>query len=376
MREAGIMRLLLTGGGTAGHINPAIAIANCFCQREDNVEIMFIGTAAGLETELVPHAGYDLELIKIHGFDRSLTFKNFKNVCELIPAIRKADKIIKKFKPDVVVGTGGYVSGPVLYAAAKRKIPTLVHESNAFPGITTKILSNYVDKVALGVEDAKKFLKKTDNTILTGTPVRPSLLGRDQFEARRELSLDKRPFIVIFGGSLGARDFNKALADWIATSDKIDNYQILMGTGKANQYQAVMDRLKENGVNIESMPNITINEYIYNMDVAMNAADVVISRAGASTLCELTALGKPAILVPSPYVTDNHQEYNARAVENAGGAKVILEKDFNPDTISGALNEMLSGDVLAKMKKSSKAVGHHAYAIDVLYREIKGLTNK
>ncbi len=370
------MRLLLTGGGTAGHINPALAIANCFCEREENVEVMFIGTAAGLETELVPRAGYALELIKIHGFDRSLTLKNFKNICELIPAIHASDKIIKKFKPDVVVGTGGYVSGPVLYAAAKRKIPTLVHESNAFPGITTKILSNYVDKVALGVEDAKKFLKRTDNTILTGTPVRPSLLGKNQFEARRELGLDERPFIVIFGGSLGARDFNKALADWVATSDKINDYQILMGTGKANQYQAVMERLKEKGADITKMPDLTINEYIYNMDVAMNAADVVISRAGASTLCELTALGKPAILVPSPYVTDNHQEYNARAVENAGGAKVILEKDFNPETISDALNEILNKETLALMKKSSKAVGYHANAIDVLHNEIKGLVNK
>lgn len=370
------MRLLLTGGGTAGHINPALAIANCFCQREENVEAMFIGTAAGLETELVPRAGYELKLIKIHGFDRSLTFKNFKNLCEIIPAICAADKIIKDFKPDVVVGTGGYVSGPVLFAAAKRKIPTLVHESNAFPGITTKILSKYVDKVALGVEDAKKFLKRTDNIILTGTPVRPSLLGKDTFVARRELGLDERPFIVIFGGSLGARDFNKALADWIATDNKIKDYQILMGTGKANQYEAVMARLTEQGADVSSMPNVTVNEYIYNMDIAMNAADVVISRAGASTLCELTALGKPAILVPSPYVTDNHQEYNARAVENAGGARVILERDFSPETISKTLEEILNKDTLATMKKSSKAIGHHAGAIDVLYREVKDIMKK
>ena len=366
------MRLLFTGGGTAGHINPAIAIANCFKNREDNIEIKFIGTSEGLETGLVPKSGYDLELIKIHGFDRSISFKNLKNICELPKAIYNADKIIKEFKPHAVIGTGGYVSGPVCYASSRRKIPTLVHESNAFPGITTRILSNYVDVVALGVEEAKKFLKKTDNVKVTGTPVRESLLETNEFDARRELKLDSRPFIVIFGGSLGASGFNKEIVDWICSSDKIKDYQIMFGTGKNNQYDMVLERFKEKGVDINSISNVVVSEYIYNMDVVMNGADVVISRAGASTLCELTALGKPSILVPSPYVTDNHQEHNARALERVGGARVVLEKDMCPDSIQKTLDEVLNKDSLSKMKIAAKKAGH-IDALDVLYNQIKSM---
>lgn len=370
------MRLLFAGGGTAGHINPALAIANYFSEKEKGTEVRFVGTEEGLETGLVPRNGYPLDLIRVHGFDRSLTLRNFKNLMELPPAVHRAAKIIKSFRPDVVVGTGGYVAGPVLYAAARRHIPTLIHESNAFPGITTKILSRYVDTVALGVEDAKQYLGKAKNIVVTGTPLRPSLLTLDEFSARRKLGLDSRPFLVIFGGSLGARDFNRTVVDWISKTAKSGAYQIMMGTGKLHQYDEVMARFRENGLDLKSLPHVTVDEYIYNMDVVMQAADLVISRAGASTLCELTALGKPAVLVPSPYVTGNHQEHNARAVERGGGAKVILEKDFTPESLDSVVTALAGNrKVLGAMKSASAAMGHPD-ATEVLYREVKKLVSR
>ncbi len=352
------MRILFAGGGTAGHINPALAIANRFKEIQADTEVHFVGTGEGLEVSLIPHSGYTLDTIKVHGFERRLSFNTVKNLLEIPGAVRASKKIIKKFKPDVVVGTGGYVCGPVLYAAAKMGVPTLVHESNAFPGITTKILSGYVDTVAIGIEAAGNHLPKSRNTVFTGNPVRPSILTVDSFDARRRMGLDERPFILIFGGSLGARDFNAGVVDWISDIADCGRYQILMGTGKLNQYDAVISRFEKNGINPKKYKDITVNEYIYDMDITMNAADLVISRAGASTLAELTAIGKPAILVPSPYVTDNHQEHNARAVEKGGGAVVILENDFNAKSISRAVSEITSDkERLAQMKKASAGMG-------------------
>lgn len=352
------MKILFAGGGTAGHINPALAIANYIKEKEENFEVHFVGTSEGLEAGLIPHSGYALDLIKVHGFKRKLNFGTVKTMLEIPGAVAASKKIIKKFKPDIVVGTGGYVCGPVLYAAAKMKIPTLVHESNAYAGITTRILSKYVDTVAIGIEAARERISNAKNIVFTGNPVRPSMLTEDGFAARRRLGLDERPFIVIFGGSLGARDFNAAMADWVCSVADSGKYQILMGTGKFNQYDTVMARFKANGVNPDNYDDITVSEYIYNMDVAMNAADLVISRAGASTLAELTAIGKPSILVPSPYVADNHQEHNARAIENGGGALVIAESELGTERINSAV-EKITGDTakLAEMKKASAAMG-------------------
>lgn len=352
------MRILFAGGGTAGHINPALAIANHLIEKDEKTKVRFVGTEEGLEVGLIPRNGFDLDLIKVHGFERRLSFGILKTMLEIPFAVMASKKIIKKFKPDVVVGTGGYVCGPVLYAAAKMKIPTLVHESNAFPGITTKILAGYVDTVALGMEAAKKYLPKAKNMIFTGNPIRPSILSVDSFAARRKLGLDERPFIVIFGGSLGARDFNATVAEWIADVAESGKYQILMGTGKLNQFDAVKERLEKNGIDIEKYPHIKVCEYIYDMDIAMNAADLVVSRAGASTLAELTAIGKAAILVPSPYVTDNHQEHNARAVESGGGAVVITEREFTADRLNKTVYEITENSGrLAMMKKASANMG-------------------
>lgn len=365
------MRLVFTGGGTAGHINPALAIANYFCEKEPDCEVLFIGTKEGLETGLVPRSGYPIEYIKIHGFARSLSLENLRNVAEIPLALHAAKRILKRFKPDAVIGTGGYVCGPVLYGAAQMKIPTLVHESNAFPGVTTRILAGKVDTVALGVEDAIKYLPKAKKVLVTGTPLRTSLLETEPSVARQKLGLDERPFLVIFGGSLGARDFNRTVVDWISQKAKEGKYQILMGTGKNNHYDEVMTRFSENGVELKSLPQVKVCEYIYDMDVAMAAADLVISRAGASTLCELTALGKASILVPSPYVTGNHQEHNARAVERGGGAEVILEREFSPENLERVVSRLTGNrDLLKTMERNAAKMGH-LDALEVLYREIK-----
>lgn len=367
------MRILFAGGGTAGHINPALAIANYIKEKQPDTEVHFVGTAEGLEAGLIPHSGYTLDLIKVHGFERKLSFGTVKTMLEIPGAVAASGKIIKKFKPDIVVGTGGYVCGPVLYKAAKMKLPTFIHESNAYAGITTRILSGYVDTVAIGIEAAKSRIEKAKNIVFTGNPVRPSMLMVDSFEARRKLGLDERPFIIIFGGSLGARDFNAAMADWICSVAEENKYQILMGTGKLNQYDAVMGRFKANGINPDDYDNITVSEYIYDMDVAMNAADLVISRAGASTLAELTAIGKPSVLVPSPYVTDNHQEHNARAIEAGGGACVLRESELGVERINSVV-EGIAGDgaKLAEMKKAAAKMGVPD-STDRIYKEIMKL---
>lgn len=366
------MRILFAGGGTAGHINPALAIANYISEKEP-CEIAFVGTDEGLEAELIPRLGHKLSLIKIHGFERKLNVQNFKNIFELPISISASKRIVRDFKPDIVIGTGGYVAGPVLYAAAKLGVPTLIHESNAYPGVTTKILSGYVDVVALGSAAAEKYLKKYKKIIHTGNPVRPSILSTGEFEARRKLGLDERPFIVSFGGSLGARDFNAAIVDWISLAAENKKYKILMGTGKFHQYDAVMNKFKENGFDVDAHSDVTVSEYIYDMDVVMSAADLVVARAGASTLSELTALGKPAILVPSPYVTANHQEHNARELERAGAARVILEKDFTAETLNQAVTELADDkQKLTAMKKASKAMGTTA-AAEEIYKEAKRL---
>lgn len=366
------MRILFAGGGTAGHINPALAIANYISEKEQS-EIAFVGTDEGLEAELIPRLGHKISLIKIHGFERKLNLQNFKNIFELPKSIIDSKKIIREFKPDIVIGTGGYVSGPVLYAAAKMNIPTLIHESNAYPGVTTKILSGYVDVVALGSAAAKQYLKKYNKIIHTGNPVRPSILSTGEFEARRILKLDQRPFIVFFGGSMGARDFNANVVDWICDIADSGKYRIMMGTGKFFQYDAVINRFADKGFDLKKHSDIKVSEYIYDMDVVMSAADLVVSRAGASTLSELTALGKPAVLVPSPYVTANHQEHNARELEKAGAAKVILEKDFSPETLGNAVRELVDDkQKLIAMKKASKSIGT-ASATEEIYREVKEL---
>ncbi len=370
-----VMRILFTGGGTAGHINPAIAMANFIKEREPESEIMFVGTESGMEKSLVPKQGYDIEYITIHGFERKLSKKNVKTVFEIFTGIRDAKKIIKKFKPEVVMGTGGYVTGPVLYAAHLLKIPTLVHESNAFPGVTVRILARCADIVAVSMREAIKFLPKCRRIEITGNPIRPSILKENQFSAKRKLGLSDRKTILIFGGSLGAERINSVVTDWISQIADEDKYEIIMSTGRNNQYEKVMKRFCDNGINIGKYENIRVQEYIYDMDLALNAADLIIARSGSS-ISEMTALGKPAVLIPSPNVAGDHQMHNARAFESSGGAIVIEDSKLCVENLSSAVENILGDDKrLAEMKKCSKSIGI-TDAADKIYDLLKELVNK
>lgn len=365
------MRILFAGGGTAGHVNPAIAVADFVQEREENSEFLFVGTKEGMESALVPKRGFEIEFIKIHGFERKLSAKNIKTVCEIFGGIHDAKRIIRRFRPDVVMGTGGYVTGPVLYAAAALGVPTLVHESNAYPGVTVRILSRYADIVALGMKEAAEYLPRKKRIEITGNPIRPSILRGNQFEAKRILGLDERRTVLIFGGSLGASALNDTAAEWIAEEAPRGRYQIIMSTGKNNQYDRVMSRLSD----IEKYKNVRISEYIYDMDMALNAADLIIARSGSS-VSEMTALGKPAILIPSPYVAGNHQLRNAEAVEASGGAAVIREDALNAKRLSETVETILgNSEKLTEMSKGSRSIGI-TDATERLYSLLKEISAK
>lgn len=351
------MRVLFAGGGTAGHINPAIAVAKYIKDKNPESEILFAGTRRGLERELVAKAGFDIEYIDVVGFKRKISADNLKAIAKALGSYRESIKIIRDFRPDVVVGTGGYVSGPVLAAAARRKIPTLIHEQNVSPGITSKLLSKMVDVVCISFAQSREAFKNTKLTVHTGNPLRPELFEITREQARKALGIDERPFIVAFGGSLGAPRINEALLDFIIASKEKSGFQMLLAAGKA-QYDEMSVAFLKNGITPKSMPSIELVPYIYNMDCALRAADLVISRAGAITISEINALGKPAILIPSPNVTGNHQEHNARALEVAGAAMVIKEEALASGALKKAIDRLIyNKETLAAMGENSKKMG-------------------
>ncbi len=370
-----VMRILLTGGGTAGHINPALAMADFIKEKEPDTKVLFVGTEKGMEKTLVPKGGYPIEFIKVHGFKRSLSPSNIKNIFEILSSIRKTKKIIKRFKPDIAIGTGGYVTGPVISAAAKMKIPTLVHESNAYPGVTVRLLSNKASVIALAMEDAKKYLKGAKRIEITGNPLRPELFKTNREESRKKLELDDRPVILVFGGSLGAAYVNDSVVSWIASLEDKTKYQIIISAGKNNQYQHVISEFEKKGINLEKYDNIRVLEYIYDMASALNACDMIIGRSGSS-VSEMTALGKPAVLIPSPNVAGNHQEHNAKAMESAGAAKMILEKDLNEKSLGEAVKYIISDkENYGRMAAAARKVGI-VDATERLYAIAREIINK
>jgi UDP-N-acetylglucosamine--N-acetylmuramyl-(pentapeptide) pyrophosphoryl-undecaprenol N-acetylglucosamine transferase len=278
-------------------------------------------------------------------------------VKQLFVGTLQARKIIKEYKPDIVIGTGGYVSGPVVLNAAMMKIPTLIHEQNVFPGITIKILSRFADVVAISFNESRKYLKAGNKLVHTGNPIRQEIIDANRSVARKHLGLNEKPFILAFGGSLGADKINRTLIEYIGYIYKENKVQLMIGTGE-RQYQYVMDELKKQGIRLDLHKNIKVLPYIYNMNEAMAAADLVICRAGAITLSEITAIGKPAILIPSPNVTNNHQEYNARALEKQGAAIVLSESDLNGKILYNKIEDLLTNQsVLQQMEKNSLHMG-------------------
>lgn len=351
---------MIAAGGTGGHVNPALAVAGEIKKRLGDAEICFVGTPNRIEAKIVPEAGYPLKTIEMSGFKRSFSGAaikaNIKTVERLLKSSGAVKKIIKEFSPDVVVGFGGYVSGPVVRMAAKMGIPTAIHEQNAYPGVTNKALSKRVDKVMLTVEEAKKHLEYKEEPIITGLPVRGELLSADKELSRKELGFDEKPLVLCMGGSLGAEAVNKAIVDVIASVYNEKKYNFLVATGQYGLW--VFDALREKGIDPEG-ENIQVREYISDMDRCLSACDLVICRAGASSLSEFEALSKPSILIPSPNVTENHQYHNAMALVNNGAAEIIEEKDLTGEVLLGKLRALLSDK--EKLKKIGENAGKMAH---------------
>ena len=339
------MRFLFTCGGTAGHIYPAVGVAGRLRELMPDAEFLFVGADGMMETELVPREGFDIETVKITNIHRSLKpgeiAHNIATVKNVLIATDQAKHIIRGFKPDAAIGTGGYVCYPVLKAAHALGIPTLVHESNAAPGLTTRMLAGTVDCVMVGFEDAAKNYKPGVRVEVTGTPVRTAFTGEEREAARSRLGIaDDRPLVLSVWGSLGSAYMNGVMTEVIALAARDRSLYITHSAGK-NRYAAMKSLLDERSPGFERA-GMTVSPYIFNIPDVMAAADLILCRSGASTLAELAALGRPAVLVPSPNVTGNHQEKNARVFERAGAALVLLEGGFAPESFYETVRQLTS----------------------------------
>ena len=356
------MKVLFACGGTAGHINPAIAVAQRLQALDPSTEVLFVGTPDRMESELVPRAGYAFESVKVSSFSRSLSASGLKHnitaAKEALTATHAAKKIVRAFQPDIAVGTGGYVCYPVLKAAAQLNVPTIVHESNAVPGLTTKMLLPDVDRILVGFEESRQHYGDPTRVFVTGTPVRTGFSDCTKDEAKRRLGLPvDQKLVVSLWGSLGARIMNEKITDMIALAGETPGFRLIHSAGKSG-YDTVAKKLQETCAFDLAASGYDVRPYIYDMPLVMAAADLVLCRAGASTLAELTYLGKPAILVPSPYVTNNHQEKNARVLEHAGGAKVLLEPELTGGDLLAAIRTLLADPAaLETMAENMKSCG-------------------
>lgn len=367
------MKVVIAAAGTGGHINPGIAIANKIMEKEPDSKIIFIGTDRGLENDLVPRAGYELKQIDAYGINRKINIDNIKRLYKTIKSIGQAKKILQEFKPDVVIGTGGYICVSVGLAAKKLNIPIVLHESNAFPGVAVKLLSKKAEKVLVGFEDAKARLTKAKEVVVTGTPTKIKKEQISEFEKakkREELGLkNDTPFVLVFGGSQGARSINQAILG-IIENKLNEKYQIIWAAGPTN-YENVKNELLSKGINIDNIKNTKIMPYIYNMQEVMEISDLVVCRSGAMTITEISTLQKPAIFIPFPFATENHQEYNAKVLEKVNAAKIILDKDLNYEKLNSTINEMVKNPKeLAQMGQNAGKVAKQNVE-EKIYEEIK-----
>lgn len=367
-KGAFLMKILISGGGTGGHINPGLAIAEYFRKMKPDCEILFVGTTHGLEGELIPKAGFEIKFIEVSGFKRKLSADTFRTVKKMFKGYSQSVKIIKEFNPDVVIGTGGYVCGPVLYAASRMKKKTFVHEQNVIPGVTVKILARVADVVFTSFEETAKYLDRK-NLVLSGNPIFGNIMNYNRDEARGNLGFDSRPLLLAYGGSLGAARINDAVCDFIASSASGGEFQMIFATGK-REFERVSEKLG----NLSELPNIRVLPYIYNMGECMAAADVVISRAGAMTVSELSAVGKPSILIPSPNVAHNHQEFNARSLESRGAAVVIRENELSGKSLASAVTSLVNRpekiEIMAENSKKSGIVNAAEIIFDTVMKTL------
>ena len=354
------MKAIIAAAGTGGHINPALAIANKIKQEEPNSEIIFVGPDRGLENDLIPRAGYDLKRIEAYGFNRKISLDNVKKMYKTFKSIGQAKKIIQDFKPDIMIGTGGYICLPVALAASKLNVPIVLHESNAFPGVAIKMLSKKASAILVGFEDAKKRIKNAENVVVVGNPSKVkeiSFTNSQKEKILKEIGLTdiEKPIVLVFGGSQGAQKINESFINII--SKKVnEKYQIIWATGP-NQYEIIKTKLQNLNINIDNIPNVKILPYIYNMEEVMNCVDLVVSRSGAMTITEISIVGKPSIFIPFPYATENHQEYNAKVLEKVGAAKIILDADLDFNILNSTINEIISDkEKMCRMSENAHAV--------------------
>ncbi|GGE22515.1 UDP-N-acetylglucosamine--N-acetylmuramyl-(pentapeptide) pyrophosphoryl-undecaprenol N-acetylglucosamine transferase 1 [Marinithermofilum abyssi] len=365
-------KILLSGGGTGGHIYPALSIVKAVRKRYPDVEVAYIGTQKGLEAKIVPKEG-DIRFfdVDIQGFRRKLSLDNFQTVAKFIRAVRDCKSYIREFQPDVVVGTGGYVSGPSVYAAAKAGVPTLILEPDVLPGLTTRFLSRYVDVVAISLSGSEKHLTSAKRILHTGNPRGTEVVEADARAGRKSLGLAEtdKPIVLFVGGSRGARPLNEAVAQLLPRIAENDHIHFVYVTGEVH-YDSVVAN-----VDVNRYTNLTIKPFIYNMPDVLAATALVVGRAGASTLAEITALGVPSILVPSPYVTNNHQEANARWVEENGAGRMVLEKDLNGERLWDVIDGIVNNDERHRaMSNAARRLGRPD-AAEVLVDELTKLSH-
>lgn len=367
------MRVLLTGGGTSGHVNPALAIADIIKSHDPATEIAYIGTERGIEKKLVEKEFYTFYPINIRGIKRSLSLSNIKTAYTILTAPSKAKKIIEKFHPDIVIGTGGYVCWPPIKVAAQLGIPTMIHESNSYPGLAVRKLEDKVDVILTNFESTATYLKDKSKAINVGNPVRSSFGETDREAARQRLGIsdDVRFVILSFGGSLGAPKLNEAavavMKDFVSEHDDVMHIH----AGGRNHYEEAARKFSEEG--LDGNPRLVLKDYIYDMSTYMTAADLIICRAGAMTLTELAMMHKAAILVPSPYVTDNHQYKNAKSLSDKGAAILMEEKDLSAESICAAVDKVYSNSAYAESLRSSVSQFAFANTDERIYEEITKL---
>lgn len=368
------MRVIMTGGGTGGHVNPAIAIANTIKRNDPEAEILFVGTERGIENKLTAAEGYPIRHVEIKGFKRSLSLGNIKAAYLAFVSPIRAKKIVKEFRPDIVIGTGGYVCWPVLVAASKMGIPTAVHESNAFPGVAVRKLQPYVDRIWLNFEESEKYLTASDKIRHVGNPLRTSFGAIGYEEARKKLGIDGKYkyYILSYGGSMGAEKVNEACLALMRDFGKERTdvlHQHACGSIELEEASAMFQNY-----GLAGRENLVLSEYIYDMPLRMAAADIIISRAGAMTVSELAMMKKTSIMIPSPNVTNNHQYKNAKVIADKGGTVLLEEKKLDDGVLKREVEALLSDS--ERRERMGEAISHFANldANKLIYEEILRLT--
>ena len=369
------MKVLIAAAGTAGHINPAISIANIIKENEKDSQIIFLGTTRGLENDLVPRAGYELKTISAYGLSKKISLENLKKMSKTVKGYFQAKKIVEEFRPDIVIGTGGYICGAAVMAAKAYKIPVLLHESNAFPGKAVKIAARRCNTILVSFEEAIKKIPYCKNVVYTGTPVK---IKKHNYSINKRAEIIKgmgltetKPLVLVFGGSQGAQKINDAICE-IIEQKKNKDYQIIWAAGP-KQFDDIKSRLSRNHININNIQNCKVFPYIYNMEEIENISDLIVSRSGAMTITEIANLSKPSILIPLPNVSNDHQMYNAKVLEKVGASIIIKNNELTGED----LNKTIKNIVLDKTK--CEQMGKSAYTVsnqnveEKIYSEIKKL---